>query len=206
MVYIICEQTRIIQSLFLLLYCLTTTFLCSLPVYKLVQFYSLCSSSFPFIGTLCVSMESSDPFNSSDAARARRARRKEVLRLKRDGRRSLYPSVVTRNSCQYNFYICISVYLLQLFCNQIRLDLVLELGYMLHSYEVVLLFWTILTVYRRGRFGLPDDSQGPLSLFSHMSGGDANFFCEFGDFSFFQLGSFLFLHHFWVSLFLIIIS
>jgi hypothetical protein len=53
MVSIICEQHRPIHSLSSLLYYLITTFLCSLPVYKLMVFYTLCSSSFPFIGNLC---------------------------------------------------------------------------------------------------------------------------------------------------------
>jgi hypothetical protein len=44
-------------------------------------------------------MESLDLFDRLESARTRRAKRKEILRLKRDGRRSLYPSVVARHGC-----------------------------------------------------------------------------------------------------------
>lgn len=38
-----------------------------------------------------------------DDARARRARRMEILRLNRNGGRALYPPVVSRSGCEYNF-------------------------------------------------------------------------------------------------------
>lgn len=48
-------------------------------------------------------MEGGFAVANTDDARARRARRKEILRLKRNGVRALYPSVVSRSGCEYNF-------------------------------------------------------------------------------------------------------
>jgi hypothetical protein len=154
------------EGLFIALFVLHQHTYIHFPYKTLEMFHSLCTSHFRFIiAVVVLVMDSGFASTNRDDARVRRARRKEILMLKRDGGRAVYPVVVSRSGCEYNF------------CNLFEFVLFVVLFCRFLFYVCAdVVCWLHLTVQRRSKSVHRRSAQGPSSLMSQTSGGMFDFF------------------------------